>query len=285
MLPLTAGEDRLPALEVAVKLADKTLVITGGGGGIGRQLVLQALERGARVAAVDLRMAAMEETAVLAKAGDRLSLHECNITDREAVHALPAAVIAAHGAVDGVVNNAGIIQPFTNVVALDYATIERVIDVNLWGTIHMVKAFLPELMNRPVAHLVNVSSMGGFLPFPGQTVYGASKAAVKLLTEGLYTELLGSQVAVSVVMPGAVATDITGNSGVGGHSPEQAEDSALKPLPAPDAARIIWDGVEADKLHILVGKDAKALNLASRLAPGPAARFITKQMEKMLPKE
>ena len=87
--------------------------------------------------------------------------------------------------------------------------IERVLDVNLQGTLNMVTAFLPLLLERPEAHIANVSSMGGFFPFPGQTVYGASKAAVKLLTEGLYAELLDSQVRVSVIMPGAVSTSIS----------------------------------------------------------------------------
>jgi short-subunit dehydrogenase len=123
-------------------------------------------------------------------------------------------VIAAHGVVDGLINVAGIIRPFVKLNELDYDVIQRVINVNLYGTIHMVKAFLPHLLERPVAHIANVSSMGGFLPVPGQTIYGASKAAVKLMTEGLYAELLDTNVGVSVVFPGAVATEITSNSGV-----------------------------------------------------------------------
>ena len=97
---------------------------------------------------------------------------------------------------------------------LDYAAIDRVFDVNWRGTLYMTKTFLPLLLARPEAHIVNVSSMGGFLPVPGQTIYGASKAAVKLLTEGLHSELAGTNVRVTVVFPGAVATNITANSGV-----------------------------------------------------------------------
>ena len=92
--------------------------------------------------------------------------------------------------VDGLINNAGIVQPFVPFADLDQAAIDRVLDVNLMGTINMSRAFMPVLLSRPEAHLANVSSMGGFFPFPGQTLYGASKAGVKLLTEGLYAELL-----------------------------------------------------------------------------------------------
>jgi short-subunit dehydrogenase len=246
---------------------------------MGRELVLQLLGRGARVAAVDLSAGRLQQTEALAAARDRLSTHVVDITDRLAVEALPAAVVAAHGAVDGVVNNAGIIQPFVPVVALEYRPLQRVLDVNLMGTVHMVKAFLPLLLERPEAHLANVSSMGGFFPFPGQTVYGASKAAVKLLTEGLYAELLDTHVRVSVIMPGAVATAITENSGV--EAP--AAGSGKVPMtPADKAARIMVAGIEKDRLHIYVGPDARLMSLAIRVAPRQAIRFVQKQMAKRL---
>ena len=177
-----------------MRVAGKVWVITGGGGGMGRELVIQLLGRGASVAAVDRDPAALGGTADAAGTNrSRLSTHVVDITDRTAVRGLPAEVVAIHGTVDGLINNAGVIQPFVPVAELDDATIERVLDVNLMGTLHMVQAFLPVLATRPEAHLANVSSMGGFFPFPGQTLYGASKAAVRLLTEGLYAELAGHQ--------------------------------------------------------------------------------------------
>ena len=193
-----------------MRVAGKVWVITGGGGGMGRELVIQLLGRGARVAAVDRNPAALGGTADAAGTnGSRLSTHVVDITDRTAVRGLPAEVVAIHGTVDGLINNAGVIQPFVPVAELDDATIERVLDVNLMGTLHMVQAFLPVLATRPEAHLANVSSMGGFFPFPGQTLYGASKAAVRLLTEGLYAELLDTNIGVSVIFPGAVNTGIS----------------------------------------------------------------------------
>lgn len=265
-----------------MRLKDRVVVVTGGASGIGRALVEALLARGARVAAVDISDARLAELADALKAGERLSVHTCDITDREGVAALPAAVVAHYGQVDVVVNNAGIIQPFVPFLELDDAAIERVLQINLYGTIHMVRAFLPLLLERPEAHLANVSSMGGFMPFPGQTLYGASKAAVKLLTEGLYAELADTHVGVTCVMPGAVATNIASNSGVTGMDTGDAEDAPMKPLPAREAARIILDGIEANRLHVLVGRDAQMLSLASRIAPAGSIRFIQRQMKKML---
>lgn len=267
-----------------MRAAGHTFVVTGGGDGIGRQVVLELLRRGARVAAVDLRAEALAETAGTAAAGDRLATFVVDITDRAAVEALPERVAAALGPVDGVLNVAGIIQPFVKVDALEYDAIRRVLDVNLWGTIHVAKAFLPVLKARPEAHLVNVSSMGGFLPVPGQAVYGASKAAVKLLTEAMYAETLGTPVRVSVVFPGAIATSITANSGVAvpGAAAQLEADRSFPTTSAEDAARIILDGMEQDRFHILVGKDARLMHRLSRLAPRRATHLIQKRMRSLL---
>lgn len=263
-----------------MRVSGKTWVVTGGGGGMGRELVLLLLAGGARVAAVDLNPQALQETAALAGAGPRLSTHVVDVADRVAVEALVGEVEAAHGGVDGIINNAGIIQPFVGVAELDYQTVQRVLDVNLMGTIHMVKAFLPVLLERPEAHIANVSSMGGFFPFPGQSMYGASKAAVKLLTEGLYAELLDTNVRVSVIMPGAVNTGITQNSGL--DVTAEGQSSRMPMTSAPRAAEIMLAGIERDRLHIFVGKDAVLMNLAIRIAPRPAIRFVRKQMSRLL---
>jgi short-subunit dehydrogenase len=265
-----------------LKFSDKVVTVTGGGNGIGRQVVLELLRRGARVAAVDMRRESLDETATLADAGEKLSTHVVDITDRTATEALPAAVLDAHGAVDGVINVAGIIQPFVLLNDLDYDVIERVINVNLYGTIHVDKAFLPHLLERAEAHLANVSSMGGYLPVPGQTIYGASKAAVKLLTEGLYAELLDSNVSVSIVFPGPVSTGITDNSGVeipGGEA--AAENSRIPTISPEEAASILLDGLEEDQLHIYLGRMASLMNVANRVAPKRSTHLIYRQMKSL----
>jgi short-subunit dehydrogenase len=267
-----------------MKVAGKVIVVTGAGNGIGQQVALACIRRGARVAAVDISQEGLDRTVELAAAGDRIATFTVNLTDREAVHALPERITSTLSAPDGVINVAGIIQPFVRIADLDYEAIERVIDVNLYGTIHVVKAFVPVLLERPEAHLCNVSSMGGFLPVPGQAIYGASKAAVRLLTEALYAELLDTQVGVSVVFPGAVSTDISANSGVevARAAAEDGEGASFPTTSPEDAATMILDGIEGGKLHILVGKDARMMNLANRVAPRRATHLITSRMKDLL---
>lgn len=263
-------------------------VVTGAGGGIGRELVRGLVRRGARVAAVDLREDALADTvaAVSADGGTStdVATFVVDITDRAAVKALPEQVTEALGPVDLLVNNAGIIQPFVRLRDLDEAAVDRVLDVNLRGTISMVQAFLPGLLERPVAHVANVSSMGGFLPVPGQAVYGAAKAGVKLLTEGLYAELLDTRVGVTAIMPGAIGTDITANSGVEipGSGDREQEEGGMRTTSPEEAAEIILSGIADDRLHVYVGMDARMLNLAVRIAPKQAANFITARMAGLL---
>ncbi len=266
-----------------MQLADSVVVVTGGGNGIGREVVLQLLQRKARVAAVDLRQASLDDTAHAANAGDRLSTHVVDIADRAAVEALPRQVIDAHGAIDGVINVAGIIQPFVRLKDLDLGAIERVINVNLYGTIYIIQALLPHLLERPTAHIATVSSMGGYLPVPGQTIYGATKAGVKLMTEGLYAELLDTEVNVSVILPGAVATEITANSGLEAPVSDDATQRKYRTTSAQDAGKIILDGIAANKLHIFVGRDARLMNILTRIAPRRATRLIYRQMRDLLP--
>jgi NAD(P)-dependent dehydrogenase (short-subunit alcohol dehydrogenase family) len=268
--------------EGIMNLADKVVVVTGAGSGMGREVALELLRRRARVAAIDINDTTLRETVTLAPGGaGKMATYVVNITDRAAVEALPQAVVDRFGSVDGIVNCAGIIQPFVRLNDLDYAAIDRVMDVNFRGTLYMTKTFLPWLLERPEAHIVNVSSMGGFMPVPGQTIYGASKAAVKLMTEGLHSELRHTRVRVTVVFPGAVATNITVNSGVA--TPAAAPGAKeYKALAADKAAKIILDGMEQNQYRVLVGSDAKMLDRLYRLHPRRAAGFLANQMKDLL---
>lgn len=265
-------------------VADKVIVVTGGGNGIGREVVLRLLAKGARVAAVDRSDAALARTAALAHAGERLSTHVVDLTDRDAVLALPAQVRTLHGRVDGLVNVAGIIHEFTPVVELDFAAIERVMDVNFWGTVNTTKAFLPLLQAMPEAALVNVASMGALVPFPGQSAYSASKGAVKLFTEGLIGEYDGTGLKVGVVFPGGVATDIVGNSGVTAPGGGSAADAAgVATLTSPqDAAGQIVEAVEQGTPRVLIGKDARMLDRLSRVMPSRAIPMIARKMRALV---
>jgi short-subunit dehydrogenase len=266
-----------------LKVQNKVIVVTGGGNGIGRELVLQLLDKGASVAAVDINDAALKETSALAGTNQvRLSNHWVNVTDRAIVDTLPDQVIVRHGAVDGIINNAGIIQPFVRIHDLAYDAIERVMKVNFYGTLYMVKAFLPHLLKRPKAHIANLSSIGGFLPVPGQTVYGASKAAVKLLTEGLYSELMNTNVRVTLIYAGAVRTNITINSGLS-VAPQSEGSSSFRMLSAHEAARQIIAAIEQDRYNALVGSDARLIDLLYRFNPKWATELIYEKMKSLLP--
>lgn len=261
----------------------KVFVVTGGGNGIGRQVVLSLMSKGASVGAVDISQEGLDETTSLASQySSELSLHKVNISDRTAVEALVHDVEKVHGFVDGVINVAGIIQPFVRVSDLDYERIERVMNVNFYGTLYMVKSFLPSLIQRPQAHILNVSSMGGFTPVPGQTIYGASKAAVKLLTEGLRSELLDTNVGVTVVFPGGVATEITKNSGTEIRNATPEASSKMKLLSASEAAAIMVDAIEKNKYQVYAGKDSSMLNLMTKFAPKKAAAVIADKLKSII---
>jgi NAD(P)-dependent dehydrogenase (short-subunit alcohol dehydrogenase family) len=136
-----------------LKAANKVIVITGAGSGMGRQVTLELVRRGARVAAVDMNETTLRETASLAPATpDTVATFVVNITDRQSVEALPNAVLERFGSVDGIINCAGIIQPFVRLNDLDYKAIDRVFDVNWRGTLYMTKSFLPLLLERPEGH-------------------------------------------------------------------------------------------------------------------------------------
>lgn len=266
-----------------MKVNGKVIVVTGAGSGMGRELTLELVRRGAIVAAVDFRADTLEETVKLAeKLGGKVSAQTLDVSDLAKVAALPAAVEKAVGPVDGLINNAGIIQPFVHVADLDWKSIEHVMAVNFFGPVALVKAFLPGLKKRPEAHILNVSSMGAYAPVPGQTVYGASKAAIKLFTEGLRSELLETNVGVTIVFPGSIATNIAANSGMANMTVDSAEAAKFKTTPALVAAKAMVDAMESNNPRITIGSDATMMDRLSRLNPVMAANIIYKQMKSLL---
>jgi short-subunit dehydrogenase len=268
-----------------MKVKDKVIVVTGGGNGLGRELVLNLLSKGAKVITIDINESALQETVV--RAGTKntsLKTFVIDITNRASIEEFVDKAIAQYGFVDGIINNAGIIQPFVKLNDLSYEAIDRVINVNLYGTLYITKAFLPHLLSRPEGHIVNISSMGGFISFPSQTIYGAAKAAVKIFTEGLYAELKDTFVNVTVVHPGAITTNIMANSGL--DKPiidiDSTKSQSNMALSASRAAEIIIRAVERNKFRVTVGKDATFLDLMYRLNPRIATNFIGKMMKKNL---
>lgn len=263
-----------------MRLDGKVIAVTGAGNGIGRQTALRLLEQGARVALIDVKADWLAESWALAGArADRVSLHTADVTDVTAVAALPAEIIAEHGQIDGLINVAGIIHRFAPVAELERREIERVVQVNFWGTVNMCSAFLPELRQRPEAGLVNVSSLSGLIPFAGQTIYSATKAAVKQFSEGLYQELADTNVAVTTVFPGNISTDLSGNSGV---TMIDAGGRKVRATTPERTAELIVDGLAKARFRVLVGQDASVLDKLVRAVPRWATDMIAKQMKSVL---
>ena len=266
-----------------MNLANKTIVVTGAGSGMGRELALQLLTKGVKVIGVDINPSSLEQTNQIAQANNQqFEGFVLDISDKTKVESFAKELIDQSGAIDGIINNAGIIQPFIRVNELDYDQINRVMNINFFGTVYLTKAFLPHFLNRPEAHIVNISSMGGFIPFPGQTMYGAAKAAVKIFTEGLYAELKNTNVRVTVVHPGAIATNITENSGLGKPKIDPDNPQSKLAMPASKAAEILLDAVEQNKYRVMVGKDARFLDLFYRFNPQCATDFILKKMANIM---
>jgi len=257
-----------------MKVLNKNIVVTGGGNGVGRELVLNLLSKGARVIAIDVNQSALEETFRISGENGDLITRVVNITDKEAVFNFAEEISSLLSHIDGLINNAGIIQPFVDLKDLKFEQIDKVMTVNFYGTLYMTKAFLNHFLTRPEAHIVNISSMGGFFPFPGQSSYGASKAAIKILTESLYSELLDTNVHVSVVFPGGIATDIMKNSNINDGAATTSKQKSKLLLSPSLAAKKIISGMEKNKFRMFIGKDSTLMNLIYTLSPNFAIRFI-----------
>jgi NADP-dependent 3-hydroxy acid dehydrogenase YdfG len=159
-----------------MKIAGKVFLITGAGSGMGREMTHQIIAKGGKVAALDRHLPALLETQQVCSGTSKTFLAlEVDISDRPQVLALPEQVIKHFGQIDGIINNAGIIQPFVKVNDLTFNQIEHVMNVNFMGTVSVSKAFLPHLLERPEAHIVNISSMGGFCLFPAKVSMGHPK--------------------------------------------------------------------------------------------------------------
>jgi len=247
---------------------DKVCVITGAGSGIGRGLALELARRGARLALSDIDPGRAEESrAACEQRGAReAAAYALDVSDRTAVEAHAQAVKAAFGTVNLVINNAGVALEGT-VLDTSIEDYEWIMGINFWGVLYGSKAFLPHLIASGDGHLVNISSVFGLIAVPGQSGYNAAKFAVRGFTESLRQELLmaGHPVGVSCVHPGGVKTDIARAARSEIDSGERAERfEQLARLTPEQAAKIIIGGVERRRARILVGNDARALDVLQR---------------------
>ncbi len=254
---------------------DSVAVITGAGSGIGRALAKRLAAEGiVGLAIADVNREGLEETAMMF--GDaNVSLHVVDVADRAALASFVDAVISEHGRVTHVINNAGVALGGTlKEVSLD--EIEWLMGVNFWGVVHGTKLFLPYLVKEPSAHIVNISSLFGLVAPPGQTAYCASKFAVRGFTEALRHELEDTNIAVSVVHPGGVKTNIANSARIAESSEITADELEQRlarmnrnlSTTTPDrAAEIIIKGIKKRSPRIIVGPDAQLLSWIQRLFP------------------
>lgn len=255
-----------------MEVKNKRIIVTGAASGIGKELTKQLLEKGAYITGLDINIDALKD---LEKEfnSKKLSTYVVDMSDQESIIKFKNKYTEK---VDILINNAGIIQPFVSVEELDNDVINRVMNVNFFGPVTLTRLFIPELKNNKESYIVNISSMGGFFPFPKQSIYGASKAAIKIFTEGLYAELSNTSVKVMVVFPGAVETNITKNSRL--QMKSTPEKSSYKVLPAPEAAKTIIEGIEKNKFKLFVGSDSKFMKLLYKLNSKKAIDMINKKM-------
>lgn len=273
----------------------KVAVVTGAGSGIGRQLAVELARRGARLAVSDVDEAGLAATAARAEAlGAQVHRARLDVTDRAAVTGY-ADVVAGHfGVVHQVYNNAGVAGG-APVLDSDWADYDRILGVNLFGVLHGTKAFLPHLVASGDGHVVNVSSLNGIMAQASINAYSASKFAVRGFTEALRAEMLlaGHPVQVTVVHPGGVRTNIAtaalehartqGAVTPADEARMRVYNEKLLRMPAEQAARIVVDGVEAGKPRVLVGNDAKAVDLLVRLFPATYPRIAARLQRRASP--
>jgi len=267
--------------------AGRLAVVTGGGSGMGRELVRQLASEGCSVATCDVYEDTVAETRSLALAGapggTKVTSHICDVADELQVLAFRDEALAFHGAdhVDLVFSNAGI-GGGGSLLNDPREQWERVFAVDFWGVYYCARAFLPLLIKSSEGVLVNMSSVNGFWASLGSgiphTAYSTAKFAVKGLSEALIEDLRvnAPNVRVAVVMPGHVGTNIVANSMRAFGVPEAEALAAGKgfhdsaPLGATAAATTILDGVRAGAWRILVGEDARYLDEFVRANPDDA---------------
>ena len=268
----------------SMRLANRTAVITGAAGGIGRAIAVSLARRGCNLALSDIDESGLTGTADLVREhGVRVSQHRIDVADRVAVAHFPDVVATEHSGVDVLVNNAGVAVggTFEQVSDEDF---EWLFEINFWGVVRMTRAFLPLLRMSDDARVVNLSSIYGMIAPPGQVAYSASKFAVRGFSEALRHELEGSGIGVTVVHPGGVATSIAENARVpAGVSEEEiarrrAKYRKLLRLPPEIAGETIVRGIERRERRILVGSDAKTISLIARLMPVSYWKLLTRRV-------
>src|SRR3954469_5898101 len=256
----------------------KVAAITGAGSGIGRALAQDLARRGAHLALSDIDEVGLAETVALCEGhAVKVTSQRVDVADRAAVEAWSDQVVADHGKVNFIFNNAGVALSAT-IEGMSYDDFEWLMNINFWGVVHGTKAFLPHLQAAGEGHIVNISSVFGLISVPSQSAYNAAKFGVRGFTDSLRMELEVERCGVSctTVHPGGIKTNIARNarmdasvSDMAGGPDQARRDFDKIAMTKPEKAALqILKAVEDDKRRALIGPDAKVIDLLSRLPAG-----------------
>ncbi len=269
--------------------AGKVAAVTGAGSGIGQALAVELGRSGASVAISDVDTEGLAVTEDRLRAiGAPVKTDRLDVTERETVLLYADAVKDHFGRVNQIYNNAGI--AFTGDVEVSqFKDIERVMDVDYWGVVNGTKAFLPHLIASGDGHVVNISSVFGLFAVPGQAAYNSAKFAVRGFTEALRQEMIlaGHPVKVTTVHPGGIKTAIARNAtaaeGIDQAALAETFDRKMARTTPERAAQIILDGVAKNKARVLVGTDAKILDIVVRLSGSGYQQILGVLNKRLMP--
>ncbi|WP_415237482.1 SDR family NAD(P)-dependent oxidoreductase [Sneathiella sp.] len=260
----------------------KVAAITGAGSGIGRALALGLASKGCSVSVSDINEAELAETVTLiAPYNVEVRSDPLDVTDRNAVESLAASVVDQFGKVDFVFNNAGVAL-IDRVETVSYDDFEWLMNINFWGMVYGSKAFLPYFQQQGQGHIINVSSLFGLVAVPGQSAYNASKFAIRGFTDAMGQELKGTGIYATSVHPGGIKTNIVKNARFINPGSKHIKKSDMETrfakmarTTADQAAEVILKAVARKKKRVLIGGDARFLDIVQRLMPEKYPEFLS----------
>jgi short-subunit dehydrogenase len=273
------------------KIKDSVILITGAASGMGREMAIQAAQRGGIIIATDVNEKGLSETQIMAKsAGFSINIQRLNVGDKTEIEDFAKKTLPI---LDNrsliLINNAGIglsAGKFEDNYLEDF---ENLININLWGIIRMTKAFYPYLLQKNEGHIVNLSSVFGLGGVMFQSAYCTSKAGVKGFTEALRMELMDTNVKTTVVHPGGINTNIARNATPKGslitaemHKEAIKQFEKNAPTSSSEAAKQILDAVEKNQDRLVIGKDGKMMSLMTRLFPVGFTKIMKSKMEEVM---